>query len=44
MIEDELYFLLYLPKSARHAAELDKINGTNVWKEASGKELLQIDE
>jgi hypothetical protein len=33
-----------VPKSTKHATQLDQINGTNVWKEAIGKELLQIDE
>jgi hypothetical protein len=37
-------FGIEVPRYPRHALELDMTNGTNVWKEAMGIELRQINE
>ncbi len=40
----KIKFGIEVPRSPRHAMELDTMNGTNVWKESMGKELGQINE
>ena len=37
-------FGVEIPRSVKHALELDRRNGNNLWKEALLKELAQLDE
>ena len=37
-------FGVEIPRSVKHALELDRWNGNNLWKEALLKELAQLDE
>ena len=37
-------FGVEIPKSVKHALELDCKNGNNLWKEAMEKELAQLDQ
>ena len=39
-----LKFGVEIPKSVKHALELDRKNGNNLWKEAMEKELAQLDQ
>jgi hypothetical protein len=41
---DKFMFGVEIPKSVRHALELDKANGNNLWKESIEKELEMINE
>jgi hypothetical protein len=37
-------FGVEIPKSVKHALELDKANGNNLWRESINKELEQIND
>jgi hypothetical protein len=37
-------FGIEVPRSIPHAFQLDQLNGDQLWKEAMGKELQQIEE
>jgi hypothetical protein len=37
-------FGVEIPRNVRHALEIDKMNGNNLWREAMDKELKVINE
>lgn len=39
---DKFMFGVKIPKNVRHALDLDKANGNNLWKESIEKELEMI--
>jgi hypothetical protein len=41
---DKFMFGVEIPKNVKHALELDKTNGNNLWKESTERELEMINE